>query len=190
VLDQLRDLTTPRGCWVTVLAADQRAELSAALTRAEANEQLDPAYRAELAAWRRHDSSAPDGIPDTALPSAADAVSAIPIRSFNPESVSAPPPDVPRVDDPSIVVIGTDLDDRGAWLEAGRVTARLLLVATELELAASPLTQSLDQVLDRQRLRHQLGLLGFPQMLLRVGYGQAEPTTARRPVDEVLTLKP
>ena len=189
VLKQLRDLTVPRGSWISVLAPEQRAGLSAALRRAEANELLDPEYRAELVAWRRHDPDAVDGIPDHVLPSDDSAVSAIPIRSFDPDQPKRPTADAPVVDDPTVVVIGTDLDDRGAWLDAGRVMGRLLLVATGMGLAASPLTQSLDQVLDRQRLRHQLGFLGHPQMILRLGYGKPTSATPRRPVDEVLRVR-
>jgi hypothetical protein len=186
---QMRDLQVARGCWVSVLPPEQRAELAAALSRAESNEMLDAAYRAELAAWRRHEPGAVDGIPDEALPASDGAVSAVPIRHFDADQPKTRFAEPPEVDDPTVLVIGTDLDDRGAWLDAGRLTGRLLLVATGLGLAASPLTQSLDQVLDRQRLRHQLGFLGFPQMVLRVGYGQATGTTPRRPVEDVLTVR-
>jgi hypothetical protein len=42
----------------------------------------------------------------------------------------------------------------------------------------------------RARLRHAVGAIGEPQMLLRLGYGTAGPSTRRLPVDEVLEVVP
>jgi hypothetical protein len=99
----------------------------------------------------------------------------------------APPPDVER---PTVVLMGTNEDDRDDWLQAGRALARVLLLATVEGLAASPLTQALDWPATRRRMQSELSLVGHPQMLLRMGYPpetQAAPT-GRRPVEEVLVV--
>jgi hypothetical protein len=96
----------------------------------------------------------------------------------------APPPAVER---PAVLLLGTENDDRFAWLDAGRALGRLLLSATSAGLAASPLTQALDWAATRSQLRSRLSLGGHPQMLLRLGYPAAPGTVSgRRPIDEVL----
>ena len=42
------------------------------------------------------------------------------------------------------------------------------------------------ELLDRERLRRELGDPGQPQLLLRVGYGPRPRATPRRPVDLVV----
>jgi hypothetical protein len=89
--------------------------------------------------------------------------------------------------------MGTEDDDRRAWLASGRALGRLLLHATAAGLAASPLTQALDWPATRARLRTRLSLVGHPQMLLRMGYPPEAPPAAvsgRRPVGEVLRFEP
>ena len=84
-------------------------------------------------------------------------------------------------------MLGTPGDDPLSWLEAGRALARLLLRAAEEGIAASPMTQVLEIPATREMLGHQLGLVGHPQILLRLGYGHGHSVSPRRPVDEVLT---
>jgi nitroreductase len=172
------------------------------ISRAEEIEQGDPAYVAELQSWLRTDPGAVDGVPVEAVP--AEDPHARPsnwlIRDFVVGSRSertdflaaqdpdAPPPPVER---PAVVLMGTDGDDRTAWLQAGRALARVLLRATDAGLAASPLTQALDWPVTRSRLSSRLALVGHPQMLLRLGYPPEQPIAApsgRRPVAEVLTF--
>ena len=60
-----------------------------------------------------------------------------------------------------------------AWLAAGQALGRLLLTATVHGLAASPMTQALEVPDTRSRLAAELGLVGHPQMVLRVGRAPA-----------------
>jgi hypothetical protein len=91
---------------------------------------------------------------------------------------------------PSAVVLGTAGDSRADWLAAGQAVARLLLHGAARGVAAQPLTQVLEVPALRARLRHAVGAIGEPQMLLRLGYGTAGPSTRRLPVDEVLEVVP
>jgi hypothetical protein len=175
------------------------------ISRAEEMEQSDPAYLAELQSWMRTDPGAVDGVPVEAVPNEdpQSRPSNWLIRDFvvgereTPESPfrtgtdpDAPPPDVER---PTVVLMGTEDDDRYAWLLAGRALGRVLLQATVAGLAASPLTQALDWPATRTRMQARLALVGHPQMLLRMGYppevaGQA--VSGRRPVADVLRFEP
>jgi nitroreductase len=175
------------------------------ISRAEEMERSDPAYLAELQSWMRTDPAAVDGVPVEAVPSEDPHTrpSNWLIRDFvagerdAPESPflaasdpDAPPPDVER---PTVVLMGTEGDDRYAWLLSGRALGRVLLYATVAGVAASPLTQALDWPATRTRMQSQLSLVGHPQMLLRMGYAPEAAGAAvsgRRPVADVLRFEP
>jgi hypothetical protein len=109
---------------------------------------------------------------------------------LEPADPDAPPPEVER---PTVVLLGTDGDDRYAWLQSGRALGRLLLLATAAGVAASPLTQALDWPATRTRMQSRLSLVGHPQMLLRMGYPPESAIGAvsgRRPVGDVLRFEP
>ena len=172
------------------------------VSRAEEIERGEPEYLAELERWMRTDPAAVDGIPIAAVPSGDPATrpSNWLIRDFVVGSrpagrppfrrvdADAPPPTVER---PTVVLMGTENDDRGAWLQAGQALGQLLLRATAEGLAASPLTQVLDWPATRTRMTSRLSMVGHPQMLLRLGFPAASgTTTGRRPVSDVLRYLP
>jgi hypothetical protein len=51
-----------------------------------------------------------------------------------------------------------------------------------------PLGPVTDIAVTRIQLQRGLGLLGHPQLLLRMGYGHGRPAAGRRSVDEILTV--
>jgi nitroreductase len=198
VVDRLQTEAGEFGVWVKHISESEEEVATVFLiSRAEEIEQGEPAYRDELERWLRTDPAAVDGVPIEAVPSAdpASRPSNWLIRDFvvgsRPETRTqasvdpdAPPPPVER---PTVLLLGTQNDDRYAWLAAGRALGRLLLSATDAGLAASPLTQALDWAATRGQLRSRLSLVGHPQMLLRLGYPATPGTVSgRRPVDEVL----
>ena len=191
------------GVWVkTVSGSEEEVATAFLVSRAEELERSDPDYLAELERWLRTDPAAVDGIPVDAVPSEDPATrpSNWLVRDFAAGSreprlflpagdPAAPPPEVAR---PTVVLLGTDGDDRTAWLLAGRALGRLLLTATTDGLAASPLTQALDWPVTRTRMRTRLSLIGYPQMLLRMGYPSTRggAPSGRRPVAHVLRFEP
>jgi nitroreductase len=200
LLDRMRTAAAGYHTWLKPIT-DEEEEVATAflLSRAEDLEQGDPAYLAELQRWVRTDPAAVDGVPAAAVSTAdpRERASNWLIRDFvagtreqraflpagNPD---APPPTVER---PTVLLLGSENDDRAAWLAAGRALGVLLLVATAAGLAASPLTQALDWPATRHQLRSRLHLLGHPQMLLRLGYPPAELSpvvSGRRSVADVL----
>ena len=200
LVDRMRTAAAGHGIWVKAITAEEEEVATAfLLSRAEDLERGDPAYLAELKRWVRTDPAAVDGVPAAAVPTAdpRERASNWLIRDFvagtraqraflPPGDPDAPPPSVER---PTVLLLGSDNDDRRAWLDAGRALGMLLLAATAAGLAASPLTQALDWPATRHQLRSRLHLLGHPQMLLRLGYPQAElppVISGRRPVADVL----
>ena len=204
LVDRMQAEARAFGTWVKpITRSEEEVATVFLLSRAEEMEQGDPAYVAELQRWLRTDPAAVDGVPVEAVPSGDPHArpSNWLIRDFvvgdherqpflaagDPD---APPPEVER---PTVVLMGTEGDDRRAWLQSGRALGRLLLLATVEGLAASPLTQALDWPATRARLRSRLTLVGHPQMLLRLGYPPESPAGAvsgRRPVGEVLRFAP
>jgi nitroreductase len=205
LVERLQAVATSFGAWFKPISStDEEVTTAALLARAEEIEQSDPAYLAELERWLRTDPGAVDGVPVDSLPAGDphERPSNWLVRDFvagrreeHPMFLAegdpvAPPPQVER---PTVVLLGTENDDRYAWVQAGRALGRVLLVATVEGLAASPLTQALDWPATRAQLRSQLSLIGHAQMLLRMGYPSDAPTGAvsgRRPVEQVLTFAP
>jgi nitroreductase len=203
LLDRLQREAGDFGLWVKVI--DREEEETATvflLSQAEEMEQGDPEYVKELEGWVRTDPGAVDGVPVEAVPAGDphDRPSNWLVRDFvvgtrEPHLFrAAGDPDAapPEVERPTVVLLGTENDDRAAWLLAGQALGRVLLLATAEGLVASPLTQALDWPATRTRLRQRLSLIGFPQMLLRMGYppeGLTPAATGRRPVADVLSFE-
>jgi nitroreductase len=204
LVDHLQEEARFYETWVKpITRSEEEVATVFLIARAEELEQGDPAYREELQRWLRTAPGAEDGVPVDAVPSGDPHArpSNWLVRDFvvgqreqrdvtEPGDPDAPPPEVER---PTVVLLGTDGDDRYAWLQAGRALGRLLLIATAAGLAASPLTQALDWPATRTRLRSRLSLVGHPQMLLRMGYPPetaAGVVSGRRPVGDVLRFEP
>lgn len=189
----LRLAAEQEGAWLRFIsddAADSDAvELQVLLSHADDSQRSDPRYLAELASWRREREA--EGVPTRALPSVPAELRAstwVP-RDFDagsPDSAApaAPEGSPPPAEHPAVLVLGTRGDDRYDWLVAGLALGRVLLRATVDGLAAQPMTQIMEVPVLRARMRHALGVQGHPQMLLRVGYGHAGPTSRRRAVED------
>lgn len=194
VLARLTDAVTEVGCWMRDLTRPGERLLAAALLeKVEEIEAADPHYRQELARWSRS-SPASDGLPPAAHPEwPTTRVSDVPLRDFAGAARHVHPGDVaeaPSVERDTLVLLGSDTDDRLGWLRTGRAVASLLLVVTDAGLSSQPLGPATDLPAARAQLQHGLGLLGHPQLMFRVGRGHGRPVTRRRPVAETLTIQP
>jgi hypothetical protein len=192
VVAEMRDAAQEQGAWVRILAdpADQ-VTLAVLLARAEEAEIADPDYRAELAAWTDRPPGAHDGLPSQAIPAVGDRASTLKLRAFSPDESQIPghldvdegPAAAEHV---LAIIVGTAGDSVQDWLVAGEALIALLLRATIDGVQASPLGQVVDQPWSRRRLASELGCIGQPQMVLRVGYARPGPETPRRHVRDVL----
>ncbi len=175
-------------------AAPQRAALATLTDRADRIERADAGLRAELAGWRRTEGEEPtDGIPPGVLPELPPGLRAsdVPLRDFAGAAADPGNTDPQRLplpaERPDLAVLCTRYDGPTSWLQAGQALSRVLLRATELGLAASPLGQSLDLPWTRRRLRVELGLTDHPQLVLRIGHARLQGAhSPRRSVADVL----
>lgn len=184
------------GAWSRFIgddSAEDAVELQVLLSHADDSQRSDPGYLTELAAWRRDREA--EGIPARALPSVPAELrgSTWALRDFdagNPHhpsgAMAAHEP--PRAEHPAVLVLGTPGDTPDDWLRAGQALGRVLLRAAVHYVAAQPLTQVLEVPVLRARMRHALGVVGHPQMLLRLGYGHTGPTSRRRAPEATVTL--
>jgi hypothetical protein len=176
--------------WVD--AAGERAGVGALVAAAERQQQADPAYRAELAAWTGPEVlQAGAGVPPGAF--GADPVvgyaAPFPPRDFAGGRHRDPArPLDPLEDRPTVVALTTPTDRPRDWLAGGQALLRVLLVAGAAGLAGSQLNQPLELPALRQQLRDELRLPGWPQVLLRLGrpIGPIPPPTPRREPVEIL----
>lgn len=91
---------------------------------------------------------------------------------------------------PQLASLSTAGDGPADWLRAGQALERVLLLATLQGLAISFATQPVEWPDLRWILRDPVSGTGHVHMILRLGYGPQGSRTPRRPVDQVLTIKP
>src|SRR5262249_20611732 len=87
---------------------------------------------------------------------------------------------------PVLAILGTDLDRPYDWLMAGQALGRVLLSARSKGIWASFLNQPIEVPEVRSLFHDVMERRGFPQILLRMGYGPEVPPTPRRNVSDVL----
>lgn len=185
----LQDAAEREGATLQLLTTPGlRQTLATLIGIADRAESQDPAFEAELRAWVRDDDGEADGIPLGARgPGAAGSYRAAFVqRDFDVTG------DVHRaapagVDRPLPAILWTDGDHPLDWLRAGMALEAVLLRATVLGASASFLNQPLELPATRARLRHDLALPGFPQMILRLGVGADGAPSPRRSVEDVAT---
>lgn len=92
-------------------------------------------------------------------------------------------------DDASVLlVVATMHDDPLDWLHAGEATSAVLLAATALGLATTPLSQALEVEATRREIRQDvLQVPEHPQLIIRVGWPAT--TAAELPVTRRRTLR-
>jgi hypothetical protein len=89
-------------------------------------------------------------------------------------------------EEPLVAVLGTLGDTSIDHLQAGYALQRILLTVTDSGLTSSMLSQPIEVPSAQEQLRIAFGRYGTPQMVLRIGYGEAGFATRRRPVTDVV----
>ena len=172
----------------TVRDPEQRVMVATLSQRADAIENLNPAYRAELRAWTSDDPSRRDGVPSLAVPHVdGSSEDDVPIRDFDTRGTGGLPPRTRSSMNQTMVLLCTDSDMPASWLQAGEALERVLLEITRHGLSASLLTQVTEVPSTRAELRHELKLAAHPHVLLRIGRAPITPASRRRRLVEVLT---
>jgi nitroreductase len=150
----------------------------------------DRRFRRELAHWIAPSSGGRhDGIPGYALGMGKLEARAAPwvIRAFNVGKRQAKQNRRLARASAMLAVLGTADDDPRAWLATGAAMTKVLLRACAGGVATSFLNEPIEVEALRPRLRRMVRLSGYPQLLLRFGYGPTSTPTPRRGVDEILS---
>ncbi|MEV4352379.1 nitroreductase, partial [Actinoplanes sp. NPDC049596] len=147
----------------------------------------DTAYQAEQATWTHVDAAcagaARDGIPVTAGAPRAEPQDLLPQRFFT---------DRQRVSgrdyepEPLVGILGVAGDRPADQILAGAGLQRVLLTATAAGLDTSMISQPIEVPAAREQLRRSLGRYGWPQIVVRFGYGSPGHPAPRRDVTEVI----
>ncbi|MGY1744181.1 Acg family FMN-binding oxidoreductase [Blastococcus sp. SYSU D00695] len=188
LLDAFAAAVAAEGAELVPVRAARHRELVARLTRqADALQNADPAYRAELRHWTTRTPGQGDGVPAVVVPHVPGRRhDDLPIRDFDVAGAGALPAQTHSTAEQTVVLLATPRDDQRAWLHAGEALERLLLVLTRDHWVASPLTQAVEVPLTRTRLRAALAWHGHPQSLLRIGRAESTAGTPRRPRQDVV----
>jgi nitroreductase len=180
---------------VPVSGQSMRDRLAAALSEGAHRQEFAPGYVAELQLWTRRYTAARDGVPATSIaPAPVGAVRATPLRRFPRGQLRQPRlrPGRGTVEDAAeILVVATPSDDVVDQLRAGEATSAVLLTATRLGLATTPLSQGVEVDETRRAIQQKvLHVPEHPQLLIRVGWPASTadeiPTTPRRDLHSVL----
>jgi hypothetical protein len=187
-LDGVRLAVEEQGGFLRVVRPTEIVEVEVLVSRAEEGLLRLDGYEQELGRWVWHgvgEENRGDGLPPDAVDHGAARAESLPGRAFaGPIPRPAEPPDVEH---PTVVLLSSAADTPADWVQAGRALSALLLKATQIGLLAQPFGQVIDLPASRAGLAHALGIVGVPQMLLRLGHGTSHPVTPRRPVADVLT---
>ena len=193
LLELLRVQVEGQGATLRAVRPEEVVDVQVLASRAERFLAADPDYRHELANWVAVEGSArTDGIPGHSIDHDPDRGELVEARHFF-DAEDGPgaegPTEPPRAEHPALVLLVTEGDAPRDWLHTGEALSRLLLTCTEWGVVAQPIGQVTDLPSTRAALASALGLLGHPQMLLRLGTGQGHPDTPRRELADVLEVR-
>jgi hypothetical protein len=194
ILAELTDAAGREGAWLVPVVDDAaRQTIGELVAEADQRQWASKAFREELATWMRTDTARQaDGIPAHELGIKDWLSFAGPslIRTFNRgKGQAAHDLDIVR-HSPTLVLLGTNSDDPLAWMQAGQALQSVLLHAQSEGLSASHLNQPIEVEELRPDVAAAAGVGGYPQILLRLGYGDPVPPTPRRRAHDLLVRHP
>lgn len=169
-----------------------RHRLMRAVSEAAVRQNSDPEYALELAAWSARTSTAEEGVLAASTPP-FDHSRDVLMREFPGGVLAQPEIDPWEEDGGAILVLATTGDDLLSRLRAGEATSMVLLTATDLGLATTPLSQALEISDTKAAIAAEvLAGAAVPQLLLRVGWAPISaaplPASPRRHVNDVVSL--
>ncbi|GDY33807.1 Acg family FMN-binding oxidoreductase [Gandjariella thermophila] len=206
LLVQLAERATEQGATlVAVTEPEQRHQLAAAIDEAAIQQNADPIYASELAAWSGRSRGAAEGVPAANVPiphgrhpettaRRSTRHGDTTMRTFDGGELASPPEDE-EPDAAELLLLVTASDDQVSRLRAGEALSAVLLAATEMRLSSCPLSQPLEIGATHDVLRDQV-LRGSaaPQIVLRIGWTHPSsppiPASPRRAVEDVLDRFP
>jgi nitroreductase len=178
-----------------VTGATARTRLIETIARSASLQRQQAGYGAELARWTGRYSAAADGIESSTIAAGIDLPGDVPMRRFTAGRLRQPTHSLEHADASVLMVLSARSDDRLGTLRGGEAVGAVLLAATGMGLATTPLSQPLEVARTRDWVsEHLVGAAVFPQLVIRVGWpdehAAALPPTLRRGADHVLLRKP
>ncbi|MEU4688940.1 nitroreductase family protein [Actinoplanes sp. NPDC023714] len=174
-IERLRAAAREEGATLTLAPPAARDAILGLARAADRWLSTRPHHAEEIARWTGRDVRH-DGVPEWAA-GPWDALEVMPVRDF----AGLPRERVPFEPYPTVLVLSTDDDGPQDWLRAGQALQRVLLTATWLGLATTPISQPVEVPFIRAELTRRPA-----QMVLRVGYGRVAAGTPRRSLNELL----
>jgi nitroreductase len=181
------------GLLVPVTEQHTREQLVTALTEANEQQRLEPGYASELRLWTHRLPGSHDGIAASTVAAPVCGARATGLRRFGPATLAQPPlsPGHTPDDAAEFLVLATAADTVLDHIRAGEATSAVLLAATRMGLATTPLSQALEIDSCRHRIRTDvLRMPEYPQLVIRIGLPAAGadelPLTPRRALRSVL----
>jgi len=170
-----------------------RDRLANALTTGAHRQEFSPGYAAELELWTRRYAAARDGIPSANIASVPTGrTPATPLRRFPHGQLRQSrrfPGEGSDDDAAELLVVATAGDEMLDRIRAGEATSAVLLAATRLGLATTPLSQGIEVDATRHAIQWDvLRVPEQPQLLIRVGWPAS--TAAELPATPVGTCAP
>lgn len=170
-----------------------RARLIEIITESASLQWQQVGYAAEITQWASRYTGSGDGVgPNHAVTVTAPTRRGdVPMRLFPHASLTQPTHSLDHDDASHLMILSTHRDDPLNQLHAGEAASDILLTATDLGLATTPLSQPLEVTTTRTAIStHLTGAQQFPQLILRVGWADPHapelPPSPRRPLDNVL----
>lgn len=190
-LDTLAALVGREGALaIAVTDPGARFLLTGAIAQAAVIQQTNPGYTVEMAIWSGRGNGTRDGVLAASAPPPHAGTDVIHLRTFRHGTLTQPRGK--RYDEhATLLVIATSGDDTLSRLRAGEATSAALLAATQLGLAACPLSQPLEISDTRRAIRDDvLDGAAVPQLILRLGWAPTSadplPLSPRRDLDDVV----
>jgi hypothetical protein len=192
LLGELEAAARKEGAWFHVVnSAEARNQVADVVAEADRAQWANKAFREELARWVRTKADVHrDGllVHDLGIKDWLSFAGPALIRTFDRGGGQAARDRDIAVHSPVLAVLWTAQDDPVSWLGTGQALESVLLHARTDDVWASFLNQPIEVPELRERLASALGLSGFPQILLRLGYGPEVAPAPRRSVREVLIM--
>ena len=189
-LKELEAAASKHHSWLYVVRDENsRNKVADLVAEGDHQQMASSSFRRELAAWIHPNRTAShDGMPGYALglSSLRSSFAPLVVRTFDMGKGQAAKDRQLATGSPALAILGTDTDAATDWLAAGEALDEVLLHARAGEIWTSFLNQPIEIPELRRRLRDQLNLGGFPQLILRMGFGQEVKPTPRRIAGEVL----
>ena len=170
---------------------DEKNSMADLIAEGDRIQLSDKRFRRELASWiHPNRSHSKDGMPGYAFGynDIMSYMGPFVLRTFDIGKGQAAKDRQLAAGSPTLAILGTRSDQRMDWLKTGMALSRILLAAQSENVWSSFLNQPIEVPELRpkvQELVKEEGK-GFPQIMLRMGYGKEIKPTPRRSVEDVL----